>query len=136
MTKLTILRDNVRKRKKLHVWTIALKTHSSETKVRGILLKLNALNTELKACKAELKECKAELRDVNRALEEIMFQTTHKIRQPITEILGLANLLDQPEQSQSELKKISDYLKHSISTLDTFTRNLIAFISNLLAGKK
>lgn len=129
MIKSTTLRNSARKRKKLHVQARALKEHSFEILSEKLIIKLNAAEAELAATKAEL-------RDVTCGLEEIMFQTTHKVRQPIAELSGLSNLLDQSKQSQSELKKITGYLKYSISTLDTFTRDLIKFISNLLGIKK
>ncbi|MCW3072453.1 MAG: arcB [Bacteroidetes bacterium] len=85
---------------------------------------------------ADLMDAKAELSDYIRGVQQIMFQATHKVRQPIANLLGLSNLLDQQYHTQAELKKITGYITQSISILDIFTRDLILFISNLANSKK
>ena len=63
-----------------------------------------------------------------------MFMTSHRVRQPITNILGLSALLDQNINSPEELKVYLDYIKQSALALDSFTKDLTSFISEL--GKK
>ncbi|MDB4926391.1 hypothetical protein [Mucilaginibacter sp.] len=64
-------------------------------------------------------------------LEEMMFMTHHKVRQPVANILGMVNLIDEYANSPEELKKIVDYMKQSALDLDAFTRELTTFVANL-----
>jgi PAS domain S-box-containing protein len=66
-------------------------------------------------------------------LEEMMFITSHKVRHPVTQIMGLSNLLDEflvnkNLLSEEELIKIIGYMKQSIGSLDTFTKELTTFM--------
>lgn len=64
-------------------------------------------------------------------LEEMMFMTHHKVRQPVANILGIANLIDKYANSPAELKKMVGFMRQSATDLDAFTRELTAFISQL-----
>jgi len=66
-----------------------------------------------------------------RDLEEMMFLTHHKVRQPVANIIGMANLIDKYANSPRELKKIAEYMKQSALDLDAFTQELTAFIKTL-----
>jgi PAS domain S-box-containing protein len=79
----------------------------------------------------ERKKAEQENKKHIEGIKEMLFMTSHKIRQPIANILGLSNLLDRELNSQEELKKIIDYMKESVLTLDTFTRDLTKFMSDL-----
>ena len=79
----------------------------------------------------ERKKAENERLEYIKALEEMVFMTSHRIRQPITQILGVSYLLDQPDTTQEEIKKITGYMKQSVSSLDTFTHELTSFIYNL-----
>ncbi|MCW3103842.1 MAG: arcB [Bacteroidetes bacterium] len=85
---------------------------------------------------AELVEIKADLQDYVRGLQQIMFFTTHQLRQPITNILGISSMLEEQELSQEELRTVSGYLTQSISRLDLFTKDLILFTDSLVNSKK
>lgn len=101
--------------------------------------KFNLLNSRgVNCCKksprfSKLKERKTEecLKEYISGLEKIMFMTSHKVRQPITHILGISNLLDISINSQADFKKSINYLKQSALTLDAFTKELIEFMSDL-----
>jgi hypothetical protein len=71
------------------------------------------------------------LKEYVHGLEEMMFMTHHKVRQPVANILGMANLIDQYANSPTVLKKIATYMKQSATDLDTFTRELTSFIADL-----
>lgn len=64
-------------------------------------------------------------------LEEMIFMTSHKVRQPVTHILGVANLLETTEHTQQELRKIAGYMKNSAKLLDDFTKELTTFIHDM-----
>jgi hypothetical protein len=64
-------------------------------------------------------------------LEEMLFMTSHKVRQPIANILGISNLLSSESLNHDELKKILEYTKDSILSLDKFTKDLTCFMQKL-----
>jgi PAS domain S-box-containing protein len=81
----------------------------------------------------ERKRMERDKRDYISGLEEMLFMTSHKVRQPITHIMGVSNLLDlddlaSDEMKKEELKKILGVMKSSIGTLDNFTKELTAFL--------
>jgi signal transduction histidine kinase len=65
-----------------------------------------------------------------KALEDMLFITSHKVRQPVANILGIAGLLDNPINSQEELNRIVGYIKQSTHLLDNFTKELNQFIAD------
>ncbi|MGL2967131.1 PAS domain S-box protein [Flavobacterium sp. XGLA_31] len=78
----------------------------------------------------ELKMAEKEKLEYINNLEEMMFITSHKVRHPITQIMGISNLLEY-ELSKEELGQMLSYVKDSVTSLDTFTRELTMFIHNL-----
>jgi signal transduction histidine kinase len=86
---------------------------------------------ELSTACEELKVSEELLKEQVKGLGEMMFMTSHKVRQPITTILGISQLLEQEVHSESELKELFMHLKVCAISLDTFTRELTDLISNL-----
>ena len=80
---------------------------------------------------SELNSAKEYQKAYINGLQEIMFITSHRVRQPVTNILGISNQLDQTSNSQQEVKDCIEFIKQSALTLDTFTKELTIFISNL-----
>jgi hypothetical protein len=62
-------------------------------------------------------------------LEEMIFITSHKIRQPVAHILGLVYLVEQNLNSKGELDKIIGYMKSAAENLDSFTAELTHYIN-------
>jgi len=62
-------------------------------------------------------------------LEEIIFSLSHKVRQPVAHILGIANILDSELTNKEELKKMAGYLKDSSLKLDQYTHELTKLVS-------
>jgi signal transduction histidine kinase len=92
---------------------------------------------ELSIANGELKEAEESLKDYIGGLEEMMFITSHKVRQPVANILGIANILDECINSPIQLKRLVEHLQQSALTLDVFTKELTLFISDLdQKGKK
>lgn len=63
-----------------------------------------------------------------KSLEEMLFMTSHQVRQPIVNLLGLANQLEDPTNSIDERIKIISYIKESVVSLDSYTKELTSFI--------
>lgn len=70
-------------------------------------------------------------KDYIQDLEEMMFITSHRVRQPITNMLGIMHLLESSDLSLEELRITMGSLKHSIQSLDLYTRELTDHISSL-----
>ncbi|MDP2385886.1 MAG: PAS domain-containing protein [Bacteroidota bacterium] len=62
-------------------------------------------------------------------LEDILFALSHKVRQPVANILGISNLLDDELMDEKELKRITGYMKESVNSLDKFTKEMTNLVS-------
>jgi signal transduction histidine kinase len=74
--------------------------------------------------------------DIHNGLEEIMFIVSHKIRVPLTNILGLSNLLTINANSDQENLELIDLIKKSATDLDFFTKELALYIKELDAKRE
>lgn len=79
----------------------------------------------------ELEKAEEYLKEYINGLEEMMPITLHKVRQPICNILGIASILDSFLNSPDKLLESVKYIKKSALDLDTFTKELTLFISDL-----
>ena len=86
---------------------------------------------ELNIANRELKKAEEYQKEYIKGLEEMMFLTSHKVRQPIANILGFSNMLDYSTNSPEEIMLSLKCIKQSAITLDTFTRELTDFICHL-----
>ncbi len=91
-----------------------------EGSVSGLCLTIDNITERKKAEQAKTEYVEG--------LVSMIFMTSHKVRQPIANILGLASLLDASMDSQEELKKIVDYMKQAALRLDECTHELNHFI--------
>lgn len=74
------------------------------------------------------KKAEQDKKEYIKGLENMMHMTTHNVRQPISHILGIANLLDSSIVSPDELNQVLGYMKESVLALDAFTKDLTASI--------
>jgi len=79
----------------------------------------------------KLKYAEAHLKGHISGLEEMMFMTSHKVRKPVANILGLTHLLEDFLSSPAKLRQLVAYLRISAQELDDFTKELTEFISNM-----
>ncbi|MEO5890961.1 MAG: CHASE3 domain-containing protein [Ferruginibacter sp.] len=86
---------------------------------------------ELSIANNELIKTEEYLKEYILGLEEMMFMTSHNVRHPVANILGLSNLLDQSIHLPERLKQLIDYIKQAALSLDIFTRELTTFMSEL-----
>ena len=61
----------------------------------------------------------------------MMFMTSHKVRQPVANILGITNIITDYVNSPRQLKTLANHLKESATSLDVFIKELTAFIYDL-----
>lgn len=66
-----------------------------------------------------------EIERQNAVLKEISWDQSHKVRAPLSRIMGLTELLASGEASKGEFEEILRYLSESSQELDTIVRNII-----------
>jgi signal transduction histidine kinase len=87
------------------------------------LVKLNEELQELnKNLERRISERTEQLMHQNQKLTEYTFVNAHKLRAPVSSILGLINLIEQTEESEKEV--IWNHLKTCGQQLDTITRQI------------
>ena len=74
------------------------------------------------------KKAEKERKEHIKSLEKMMFITSHRVRQPLTNIMGQSALLKNLTLSQDDLTHIANNMKESIENLDSFTKELSQFI--------
>ncbi len=85
---------------------------------------------------SERKRAELSKKEYIKGLEEMIFMTSHKVRQPVAHILGISILLNDSVNSQEDLNKMVGYMKESALSLDAFTKELTSFIKNLEVNAK
>lgn len=83
---------------------------------------------KLLVTKEDLKTAKDSESAHIETLREMMFITSHQLRRPVVQILGLAEILDTSVNSPEELNEIVDHMKESAETLNDMTKELTTFI--------
>jgi len=80
---------------------------------------------ELAIANSELIKAEASQREYVANLEEMMFIVSHKIRNPVANILGISYLLDDHKDCSSpEFKNMLHYIIGSATALNQFTQEL------------
>ncbi|SHG26065.1 PAS domain S-box-containing protein [Flavobacterium fluvii] len=71
-----------------------------------------------------------------KSLEEMLFMTSHQVRLPIVNILGLAIQLEDSTNSNEDTTQIVACIKESAISLDKITKELTAYISGVKGKEK
>lgn len=79
---------------------------------------------DLVSANLELLSIKEHQKEYIDGLEHIMYMTSHKVRQPIANILGLSQILDLINDSKEEITQSIEYIKKSALSLDVLTKEL------------
>ena len=66
-----------------------------------------------------------------KSLEEMIFMTSHHVRPPVLNLMGLANQLEDFTNSDEEIIKLIEGIKYSVSALDSYTKELSLYIFEL-----
>lgn len=77
------------------------------------------------------KRIEEERKEYVESLEKMIDMTSHRVRHPITQILGLVSTLENENLEQAEQAELLTYLKQSAISLDLFTKELTSFMSTL-----
>lgn len=86
---------------------------------------------ELIAINADLKRAEKYQKQYIKGLEKMMYLISHRVRQPISQIVGISNLLQSPQNSDEDVKQMVGHVKTSASRLDVFTKDLTKLIKKL-----
>lgn len=84
----------------------------------------------------ERKKLEFEKQAYMQALEEMIHMTSHEVRQPVANCLGLMNMLSEQDPTKEDLLKIVGHVRESASRLDKFTKKLTDFMVELQSRKK
>ena len=84
---------------------------------------------QLRLAHKEIEKAEIIQKIYEKGLRKMMYIVSHKIRQPISKIMGLSLLLEEGVENPDEVQEIIDYLKQSSELLDGFTRELSQFIT-------
>jgi signal transduction histidine kinase len=87
--------------------------------------------TELTFVSKELEKAEKQHHDYVDGLKEIMFITSHEVRLPLANIIGISELLNQIDNTPEEINLCIDYLKQSALLLETSTKELTFYIDSL-----
>jgi signal transduction histidine kinase len=79
----------------------------------------------------KLKKAQETQKEYIEGLESILFMTSHRIRQPIANILGLSYLLNDSKNSKEEIKVFIEFIKQSSLILDVYTQGLSSYTFDL-----
>lgn len=83
----------------------------------------------LKIAQKEAEKAEKIQKIYEKGLRKMMYIISHKIRQPITKIMGLSILLEDETNNPEEIQQIVSYIKQSSELLDEFTKELTLFVS-------
>ena len=83
---------------------------------------------ELIAASEEIEKAVQKQKDYIEGLEKMMYMTSHKLRSPIANILGVINHLENITISGEEVEEMKGFLKQFALSLDRLTRELTTFI--------
>lgn len=89
------------------------------------------ITQELLLAKIELKRAHEYHKEYIEGIELVIYMTSHQIRQPILNILGLSELVDLSTDTKIELKQTLDHIKTSAQSLDLLTKELNTYILEL-----
>ncbi|WP_339920718.1 histidine kinase dimerization/phospho-acceptor domain-containing protein [uncultured Flavobacterium sp.] len=86
---------------------------------------------ELLIANIELKRAQEYQKEYIEGIEMMIYMTSHQIRQPIVNILGLSQLVDFSTDTKVDLKQTLDHIKTSAQSLDELTKELNSYILDL-----
>jgi light-regulated signal transduction histidine kinase (bacteriophytochrome) len=86
---------------------------------------------ELILANQKLEKSEAELKEYITGLKEMMFVTSHKVRKPVANILGICSQLEGASISSAELSDWVKQMKQSAVMLDAFTKELTSLMTDL-----
>lgn len=66
-----------------------------------------------------------------KTLEEMIFMTSHHVRPPVLNLMGISNQLEEFTNSDEEITKLIEGIRDSVFALDSYTKELTSYICEL-----
>jgi PAS domain S-box-containing protein len=76
-----------------------------------------------------LQEKNEELQKTNHQLDSFLYSAYHDLRSPLTTLLGLTNLMSQPESSD-DMKTFGEMIQKTVKKLDRVLMDMVSFSKN------
>ncbi len=75
----------------------------------------------------------ADLRKIvfSKGMDEMLFMISHKVRHSISQILGLATMIEGQAVAEDEVKILIKYMQEPAQSLDLFTKELTELMTEL-----
>jgi signal transduction histidine kinase len=86
---------------------------------------------ELLMANIEIKRAKEYQKEYIEGIEMMIYITSHQVRQPIVNILGLYQLVDLSTDTKLDLKQTLDHIQTSAQSLDELTKELNTYFLDL-----
>ncbi len=77
------------------------------------------------------KRIEEEQKEYVKHLEKMLFMVSHEVRQPVSQILGIVQILQEYNNFDDECSELIANLKVSATDLDVFTKRLSSFMHEL-----
>jgi tetratricopeptide (TPR) repeat protein len=117
-----------RKRYSIELEQLNHEVHEQKEELVQLNNTLNSLNNELEIKVGlrtqELVEANHKLKDKNIKLEEYAFFNSHKLRSPVSSILGLVQLFNNANATETERQDFVNKIKTSTDKLDAIVREI------------
>jgi len=95
--------------------------------IQGIGINLDV--THLKKNEASLKEANEELKKINHTLDTFVYHTSHNLRAPLANIMGILEILDR-NPSEAERERFIRYGIQNVKSLDETIQRIIDYSYN------
>lgn len=102
--------------------TFWVQVNISPVEIDGAIEKFVTIQTDITL----IKEQQDKIRNQNERLRNIAFKSSHLIRAPLSNILGLISLLDNPSASSLSNEELVRYLRQSAEQLDLVVREVVS----------
>ncbi|WP_179414245.1 diguanylate cyclase [Mucilaginibacter sp. E4BP6] len=86
---------------------------------------------ELKQAYKKIKKAEEYLKEHAKSLEQMKIMTSHKVRKPVANIIGLTGIIGNFIHSPYQLKKMVKYIELSATSLDVFVNEFTVLIEEL-----
>ena len=97
---------------------------SVELDKKGQSIRLSGTSQDI----TERKKAEADKIQYVKTLEKIMFDFSHKVRQPLTNWMGIVQQVDLSNSTPENTKLFTDYLRSSTKTFDDLVRDMSEFV--------
>ncbi|HQS06566.1 MAG TPA: PAS domain-containing protein, partial [Daejeonella sp.] len=93
----------------------------------GVITEYFSLRTPID----DRKRIEEEQKEYVKNLEKMLFMVSHEVRHPVSQILGIVQILQEHDNMDAESSELISNLKVSAADLDIFTKKLSSFMHEM-----